>query len=273
MSEMLGMHVQHAAMGQAAAGQAAAAGGLTVATSGFLLWPAWTRLEPGQPTTFSFRILDEHSGRPVTSFVEQHQRAMHLIVVRRDLSGFQHLHPTMDTDGTWMAEVTLPTAGVWRAFADFATDRGATTLGVDLLVAGQLDPVDLPAPERRATANGYKVTMQLAGQEAGHQTVLIFQVAYDGQTVTDLEPCHGACGHLVALREGDLAFLHVHAMDDATPDSLMGFSAGWPSSGRYRLFLQFQHRDVVQTVAFTLEVPTTRSVHTDRDLSSSYTAS
>jgi hypothetical protein len=44
----------------------------------------------------------------------------------------------------------------------------------------------------------------------------------------------------------------------------MSFSAALPSVGRYRLFLQFQHRGVVQTVAFTLEAPVTESIDMGR---------
>ncbi len=65
------------------------------------------------------------------------------------------------------------------------------------------------------------------------------------------EPYLGAGGHLVALREGDLAFLHVHPTED---DAAIGFEATFPSSGAYRLFLQFQADGSVQTVAFTQEV-------------------
>ena len=61
----------------------------------------------------------------------------------------------------------------------------------------------------------------------------------------------GAKGHLVALREGDLAFLHVHPDEDA-----LRFMAEFPSAGRYRLFLQFRHAGSVHTAALTQEVAT-----------------
>ena len=64
-----------------------------------------------------------------------------------------------------------------------------------------------------------------------------------------VEPYLGAGGHLVALREGDLAFLHVHPMGDG-----VRFAATFPTPGSYRLFLQFKHEGRVQTVAFTQEV-------------------
>jgi hypothetical protein len=229
MKDMAGMHAAHAAVGANVE-----PGGLAIAGGGVLLSPHPTRFEPGHPAQFTFRILDQ-SGQPLSSSVEQHERAMHLIVVRRDLFGFQHLHPTMRTDGTWMAELTLPTAGVWRAFADFATDHGAATLGVDLFAGGRFDPLDLPAPDSRAGTDGYQVTLQPGDLSAGQRSQLAFQVIREGQPVTDLEPYLGARGHLVALRQGDLAFLHVHPTDAATPGASISFSAALPSAGRYRL--------------------------------------
>jgi hypothetical protein len=231
----------------------AAASGLASVEGGYQLVPTQTRVPVGREVDFAFRILDE-DGRPVTSFVTEHERDMHLIVVRRDLSGFQHLHPTMAADGTWRTGLRLPDAGVWRVFADFATEQGSATLGVDVFAAGRFDPVDLPEPAATATADGYQVTVEPTGLTGGRTGSLTFRVARDGQPVTDLEPYLGARGHLVALREGDLAFLHVHPTDAATEGASIGFGAELPSAGRYRLYLQFQHDGQVHTAAFTLEV-------------------
>jgi hypothetical protein len=251
---MTSIHAAHGAMGPGNE-----TGGLAVAASGALLSAHPIQLDPGRRTLFSFRILDQ-GGQPLTSFVEKHERAMHLILVRRDLFGFQHVHPTMQVDGTWVTKITLPAAGVWRAFADFATDFGATTLGVDLFAGGRFDPVDLPAPDSRTTAGSYQVTIHPGQLAAGQPIELSFDVVRNGQPVTDLEPYLGARGHLVALRQGDLAFLHVHPTDAATPGASINFSAALPSAGHYRLFLQFQHDALVHTAAFTLEVPMTNTV-------------
>jgi oxalate decarboxylase/phosphoglucose isomerase-like protein (cupin superfamily) len=81
-----------------------------------------------------------------------------------------------------------------------------------------------------------------------------FTVLRDGRVLDDVEPYLGARGHLVALREGDLSFLHVHPKDDATEGRDIRFGIEYPSQGRYRLFLQFQHDGRVHTAAFTQEV-------------------
>jgi hypothetical protein len=229
------------------------ASGLASIEGGYRLVPGQTHVPVGREVRFAFRILDQ-DGRPVTSFVTEHERKIHLIVVRRDLSGFQHLHPTMAPDGTWTTGLRLPNAGVWRVFADFATEAGSATLGVDLFAAGRFDPAELPEPATTATADGYQVTVEPTGLAGGQTGSLTFRVVRDGQPVTDLEPYLGARGHLVALREGDLAFLHVHPTDAATAGASIGFGAELPSAGRYRLYLQFQHDGQVHTAGFTLEV-------------------
>jgi hypothetical protein len=244
-----GTATTHGTAGHGGAG----ASGLASVEGGYRLVPARTRVPVGREVDFAFRILDQ-DGRPVTSFVTKHERDLHLIVVRRDLSGFQHLHPAMAADGTWTTSLRLPEAGVWRAFADFATEQGSATLGVDVFAAGRFDPVDLPEPATTAAADGYQVTVEPTGLAGGRTGSLTFRVARDGQPVTDLEPYLGARGHLVALREGDLAYLHVHPTDAATEGASIGFGAELPSAGRYRLYLQFQHDGQVHTAAFTLEV-------------------
>jgi hypothetical protein len=178
---------------------------------------------------------------------------MHLIVVRRDMRDFQHLHPEMDETGRWSTPITLPEAGTYRVFADFAHDGESTTLADDLVVAGEANPQPLPEPSSRATtAGGYEVT--LAGDDSvlGKASEIEFSVTRDGSPV-EVEPYLGADGHLVALREGDLAFLHTHPSEDAEGDSIH-FMTEYPTADRYRLFLQFKHQGEVQTAEFTRTV-------------------
>ena len=85
---------------------------------------------------------------------------------------------------------------------------------------------------------------------AGREAELRFTVSRDGKTVRT-EPYLGAGGHLVALREGDLAYLHVHPEEHG---EAVGFMTEFPSEGRYRLYLQFKHEGRVHTAEFTQEV-------------------
>jgi hypothetical protein len=230
--------------------------GLAVSENGLRLVVARPELRRGVAQTLRFRVLDS-GGRAVRDFDVEHTKRMHLIVARRDLTGFQHLHPRMSADGTWTTAVRLPAAGSYRMFADFSHGGVATTLASDLRVDGPADLQALPAPATSARSDGgYDVRLDAGTARAGRTAELRFTVTKDGQPV-HVEPYLGADGHLVALRDGDLAFLHVHPVEhgaDPGHDDSIGFEATFPTTGRYGLFLQFLHAGRVQTVAFTQEV-------------------
>ena len=196
-------------------------------------------------------------GAPVTAYDVQHEKQLHLIAVRRDFSGFQHVHPSLH-NGIWSTDLDL-TAGTWRLFADFKpTGADPLTLGADLAVAGTYHPTPVAEDNRTATVGDYEVSLD-GDLAAGAAAKLTLTVTKDGRPVTDLEPYLGAYGHLVALRGGDLAYLHVHPdgePNDGTtrPGPEIVFHTEVPSAGRYHLYLDFKHEGEVRTAAFTLTV-------------------
>ncbi|RKT88755.1 hypothetical protein SAMN05421805_1011796 [Saccharopolyspora antimicrobica] len=231
-------------------------GGLASSRGGYTFTSTATTRNAGTTEPFSFRVLGP-DGRAVTAFDVEHDKRMHLIVVRRDTAGFQHLHPEMAADGTWSTPLELPDAGSYRVFADFTPTGGAaTTLGTDIAAAGEFEPRGY-APSRVAEVDGYQV--RLDGElVAGQSSPLRLTVSKDGAPVTDLQPYLSAYGHLVALRGGDLAYLHVHpegAPGDGrtAPGPQIDFVAAVPSADTYRLFLDFQHDGVVRTAEFTVD--------------------
>jgi hypothetical protein len=231
-------------------------GGLAVSAGGYTLIAASTTMRAGVPAPFSFRI-DGPDRRPVTTFAIAHGKPMHLIVVRRDLSGYQHLHPAMATDGTWQLDLTLPAPGTWRAYADFAAldatgAKVAVALGVDLTVAGEFAPTPIPSAARESTVDGYTVAYEGTPQ-TGAVRPLVFRVSRSGEPVVNLERYLGAYGHLVVLREGDLGYVHVHPEDRL----FLGATKFWlapPSPGRYGMFFEFQVGATVHTAAYTMVV-------------------
>ena len=226
--------------------------GLAVAADGLRLELATTTLPRGRAARLAFRIVDR-DGRPVRAFDRTHERRMHVIVVRRDLHGFRHLHPRMAADGTWSTALRLDDAGAYRVFADFSHDGAPRTLAADLHVDGPVRHRPLPATRARSDG-GDAVALAHGPLTAGRDATLRFAIDRDGAPVA-LERYLGAAGHLVALREGDLAFLHVHPAghDDVGSDHV-AFATAFPSPGRYRLFLQYQVAGRVETAAVTVEV-------------------
>jgi hypothetical protein len=221
--------------------------GLASTAAGFTLIPASDVLGAEDPTRYEFSIVDE-DGETVTDFDLEHTKRMHLIVVRRDFAGFVHDHPAMDADGTWATTLDLDDPGAYRIFADFVVDGDKHTVGTDLFVPGDFDPNPLPAPSPTADAgDGYEV--ELDGELiAGEESELEFSIRHDGEVITDIPEYLGAKGHLVALRDGDLAYLHVHADEER-----LAFEADFPTAGAYRLFLQFEHGGEVRTASFTVD--------------------
>ncbi|WP_104523364.1 hypothetical protein [Blastococcus atacamensis] len=247
----------HAAAGHAEAADAGP-GGLQVSEDGYTLALASSTAAAGPATPIAFQILGP-DGSAVSAYDREHDVDLHLVAVRRDLTGYQHVHPELGADGVWRAPLALD-PGTWRLFADFspAADGENRTLGADLAVAGSYEPSPLPAPSTVADVDGY--TVVLSGElTPGSESELTLAVSRDGVPVTDLQPYLGAYGHLVALREGDLGYLHVHPgePDDGrapAPGPHVRFATTAPTAGTYRLFLDFRHGDVVRTAAFTVTV-------------------
>ena len=229
--------------------------GLSVADDGFALDLVDRAAPQGRSARIAFRITGRN-GAAVTDFDVAHERRMHLIVVRRDGRGFQHLHPAMTAEGYWSSAIKLELAGVYRVFADFTTDGTARTLAADLTVDGAARYGTFPESAPLAPAGrGYQARLDTDPVRAGKPAELRFAVVKDGRTV-ETQPYLGAGGHLVALRDGDLAYLHTHPAGRVEGEGGAGvtFESTFPSAGGYRLYFQFKHGNRVRTAEFTQEV-------------------
>ena len=91
--------------------------------------------------------------------------------------------------------------------------------------------------------------------------------------MTDLQPYLGALGHLVAIRDGDLAYLHVHPLDEADGPGgpQVRFAVEVPTAGTYGLFFDFSHggvgphRRFIAVAAAPAGAPTTLTRRRSRD--------
>ncbi|MEV6754953.1 hypothetical protein [Streptomyces sp. NPDC051214] len=262
--------------GEAAAGGGhaeAVPGGLQISERGYTLALETPRIDADKREELRFTVVRDGTGKDgtgedgagkngrgknVTAYEKEHGKELHLIVASQDLTTYRHLHPTRAADGTWSTPVELPEAGGYRVFADFkpAGAKEGLTLGADLAVAGTYEPRTLPKPAMRASVDGYEVSLK-GELKPGKAADVTLNVEKNGRPVTDLQPYLGSYGHLVALRSGDLAYLHVHPTgspgDGRTkPGPGVSFAATAPSGGAYRLFLDFKHEGEVRTAAFTV---------------------
>lgn len=217
------------------------------------------------PTLYSFSIVDDQ-GNTTKDFEVTHTKQMHVIVVRKDLANFQHVHPDFDPgSGIFtLSNLKLPTDGEYRIFADFAP------------VGVQKDPMGMPLPvtisedvkagrsfvrqpigseEVAKTFGQYQASLATHGPiTTGTEAMLMFSLKQNGKPVTNLEEYLGALGHSVVLREGTLDFIHAHPLEDAsTPQSgTVSFMVDFPQPGKYKVFTQFQHNGEVFTTDFVV---------------------
>lgn len=198
-------------------------------------------------------------GNQVTGFDVENEKELHLVVVRSDGQYFRHVHPRRDADGVWSVLWRWEAAGSYRVFADFVpseTGEGLT-LSTSAQVAGDYTPAPPGGPFTETTVDGYDVAV--AGDlVAGESAELTMTITRDGRPVTGIEPYLGAFGHLVALREGDLAFLHAHPRTQAsssgtTSGPRIAFETTAPTEGRYLLYLDFQVDGQVRTASLVLD--------------------
>ena len=252
-ASMSGMHGMAGMTGTADTGISATSGGYRLAL-------ATATARPATPTTLTFTI-DGPDGMPVTDYVVDQTKRLHLYLIRTDLTGFQHRHPALAADGTWSIRTTFPAAGAYRMVADFtirANGRNVThILGAPLTVRGSWTPQPTPPASSTVTVDGYTVNA-LATLRAGTESPLAIRIVRDGKPVTDLQPYLGVWAHLSAFHAGTLAFAHLHpthepmsgmAMDTPVP---LQFKAELPRPGTYRVYVQFQTSGVLHTAALTL---------------------
>ncbi|MDJ0344916.1 hypothetical protein QMK19_30305 [Streptomyces sp. H10-C2] len=238
----------------------AAGNGLADNKDGYRLTSKDTTLPAGKQAAYRFAVAGP-DGKPVTAFALDQTKRMHFYAIRSDLTGFQHIHPTMAANGTWTADLDTLAPGSWRMFTSFTPDSGAgkgtaLVLSRTTTVPGTATKTPLPAAAKTADVDGYTVTVK-GDPMAGMEHPLAVTVTQDGKPVTDLQPYLDTYAHLTAFHEGDSAFAHLHPTTKVNGDHggpELSFNAELPTSGNWRLFLQFQAGGKLHTGALTLNV-------------------
>lgn len=234
--------------------------GLSAAQSGFTLVPSATTINATTTNPFTFRITAP-DGAPVTQFAPEQTKLLHFYLIRSDLTGFTHLHPTMAADGTWSVALPAMLPGDWRAYTQF-TARPASdvivplVLSTPLTVPGEAPTAPIPPASNTASVDGYTVTV--SGQPAaGQHSPLTLDFSSGGQPVTDLQPYLDTYAHVTAIRAGNLAFAHLHPTNPVNGDHggpTLNIESAFPASGDWRLFIEFQTGGTVHTAETTIQV-------------------
>jgi hypothetical protein len=213
----------------------------------------------GDTSPITFKIMN--GATAITEFSETHTKLLHFIAVKKDLSGYQHIHPTLALDGTWSTTAKL-TPGTWRFIADSlpvipGSMSMQMTLATEAVIPGDAPVAPPLALRKTTTVDGYTVTA--TGEiGVGHAHNFTLSVSKDGKPVTDLGEYLGAYGHLVALDTKSLGYTHLHAGREVTPGVLIGpdvvFQAQLPKDSVYKLFFEFNAAGSIHMAELALDI-------------------
>lgn len=217
----------------------------------------------GQTVQLTLHIIDNSTGKPVTSFDVVHEKKMHLFIVRSDLSRFFHVHPDPIDDGSFTYSFIFPTGGAWRVFADTAPhNMGSRITSATLNVSGPTDPDNPPlanaATSQVALSDGMTLTLTPGPLEAHDTRELIFTLSDgNGKPVTDIQPWLGADAHMMAIDRTGTLFVHSHPSERSAVEVAAGhltFITHMPQSGLYKTWIQLQQGGRIHTFVFLINV-------------------
>ena len=221
------------------------------------------RLRPGAPTRprsrsaaprdFGFRVLGP-DGRAVTGVDVEHERPMHLIVVRRDLTGYQHLHPTLGARRP--LERRPAAAGGGRLPRLRRLQRGRPVADArDRPLGGRALPSGGPAGALRDGSLRRVRRRALGAADRGGPSrgPHVRALARGEAARAASSPTWAPTATWSRCARGISPSPTCTRWSPTAPGTIR-FAAELPSAGRYRLFLQFRHDGRVRTVAHTVAV-------------------
>jgi hypothetical protein len=221
-----------------------------------LIAPA--NLQPRQTAEIQFRFLHPRTRSTVRAFEIMHEKLFHLFIVSSDLQHFEHVHPTQKPDGTFSIQRSFPRAGMYRLVADIYPVGGTPQLLSRTLFVSSGPNGTVPLSEAKLSPDeelqhGENTDLQLvtAGLKpvAGTKTHLSFQFSQ----VEGMQMYLGAWAHMFIASDDTMDLLHLHPII-ATGGREIQFDVIFPRARTYRVWIQFQRRNVVNTVAVNIPV-------------------
>lgn len=233
--------------------------GTTSSYVGYTLADLRLPARSGVPGTYSFHI-ETYAKKPLTSYVTDLTKKMHVYLVTSDLAVYRHLHPTMAADGTWSGEVTLPQDGRYRLVTEFVTrgDGGVKDqllLGAESTVGAPVARTPVPPPTTEGTADDLTVKI-LSAPSTGFEHRMRIGFAKDG-TAASLGSYLGVYAHISAFDVRTGALVHMHPLGGPVVRggyAVLDFHTSFEQPGDYRMFVQTRVSGLVRTLPITVLV-------------------
>lgn len=233
--------------------------GLADSVDGYTLVTDELPDKAGDDAPISFQIKGA-DGEPLTDYRVNAAKKLHLLVVRDDMQGFQHLHPELD-GATWSVTADLAEGGEYRLYTEFvpADADEAILLGTPFAVRGADEPVAVPPPATEVEVDGFTVSRPDGAAEltAGEESELKFAFADAQGEPAELETYLDSYAHVSAFNTETRAATHLHPLEkpgEHLEDATVTIHAEFPNAGDYRVFIEFQVGGKVRVAAFTVAV-------------------
>ncbi len=201
----------------------------------------------GNQTPLKFALA--RGSEPLTELQVMHDKLMHVILVRKDLTHFDHIHPEQPTPGTFVVPYTFAAAGEYRVWADFMYGGMPNIIDFDMNVTGK------PEADEPDKLHGINVTFTAPEHiEMGKQTKFSFNVAdSNGTPVPITEKFLAADGHMIIIDETLDEFEHAH--DETNDhDNVLSFEYTPELSGKHMAWVQFSVNGTARTAGFEIVV-------------------
>lgn len=216
-------------------------------------------LKPGN-VTLAFKLfgLDTHEFGANDLKINQ-EKPMHLLLVRNDLTGYQHVHPDYAGE-RWTATTQVPQSGNYNLYVDIEPiEEQAVVLRVPVVIGEPTQKKNFPSVSKNFSETLGNLEAKLAVAtpiKTKEQVRLTFTLTQNNTPVTQIEPYLGAFGHAVAFSHTDLNYFeHAHPVTRMKPaDGSVQFEAEFPANGMYTIFAQFNISGQVKTFPLTIEV-------------------
>jgi uncharacterized membrane protein len=233
------------------------------------------RVVAGTPTWLRFVPLER--GRLLRGLSVVHEHPLHLIIVSADFDVFDHVHPTLEPDGSLVLSYAFRSPGEYLLYADVTPDgQRAQVFRLPVIVQAQAGEPEPPPRARdlrtsstlsKAVDDDPGMTAELRFQPrtpvAGIETHFLVRLSKDGAPVNDLEPYLGVMAHGVFISEDSNVFLHCHPEQLVSPEPTarggpdIPFATFFPRPGLYKLWVQYKRQGQMGLVSFVVEVKPT----------------
>ena len=232
-----------------------------------------TVVEAGKAAMLSFTPSIKGNESEMVPLDIQHDKKLHLIVVSKDLSYFDHIHPEFQasgsydinvlakgsnyTNGKFHNETKFEQGGDYVLFADYVPSGASHQLErIELNVAGApYKAQTYTASKTTSMVDGYEVMLMPEGgkffsEGTSHISGIIKK---DGKEVPadSFENYLAAKAHVVVVSEDSKNYLHVHP---EVENGRLDLHTTFGKAGIFRGWMQFQTNGQVHTADFVIKV-------------------